>query len=97
MNARGALQLLEYQVQDDYALSPELEDAVAVLSAALDERGALLDAYKAIMRPDGHYVECPCTGNDSVWGQGHKHMPNNPTVAICKQLQAAIAAAKGEA
>ena len=42
MNARGALQLLEYQVQDDYALSPELEDAVAVLSDALDERERLL-------------------------------------------------------
>ena len=49
MNARGALQLLEYQVQDDYALSPELEDAVAVLSAALDERERLRVACEALL------------------------------------------------
>jgi len=55
----------------------------------------LMAACEAIMRPDGHYAECPCTGDGNVWGQGHKHMPNNPTVAICKQLRAAIAAAKG--
>ena len=49
MSARGALQLLEYQVQDDYALSPELEDAVAVLSAALDERERLRVACEALL------------------------------------------------
>jgi len=55
---------------------------------------ALVMACEAVMRPDGHYLECPCRGSDDIWGQGHKHMPRNPTVAICKQLRAALAAVK---
>ena len=38
MNARKALTMIEYQVQDDYDICPELHIAIATLSAALGER-----------------------------------------------------------
>lgn len=71
------------------------EGNAALIAAA----PALLEACKSIMRPDGHYEDCPCTGeNSDGWGRGHKHMPNHQTVAICKQLRAALALCKkGEA
>lgn len=50
----------------------------------------LLEACRLVMRPDGHYEACPCPGDYS-----HEHMPNNPTVAICERLRAAIAKATG--
>lgn len=61
----------------------------------MKERESLLvKALIALMRPDGHYLECPVTGEDSDdWGKGHKHMSINPTVALCEQLRKAL---KGE-
>ena len=54
MNARDALTLLEYQVQDGYAIAPELRQAIAVLAAVLDERAELealtYNVYAAIRR-----------------------------------------------
>lgn len=49
MNAtREALQLLEFQIELDADLAPELRDAVYTLSAALDERDALRKACEAL-------------------------------------------------
>lgn len=79
------------EIMDDHGVAHEvIHEAAKRLKKALGEREAL----EAVMRPDGHYLECPCRGSDDIWGQGHKHMPHNPTVAICKQLRAAIAPAE---
>jgi hypothetical protein len=53
----------------------------ALIAAAPD----LLAVCKAIIREDGHYLECPCTGEYS-----HEFMPHSPAVEICKQLRFAI-------
>ena len=54
MTAREALTLLEYQIEDDYVIAPELRQAIAVLSAVLDEREELealtYNVYAAIRR-----------------------------------------------
>lgn len=49
MNAHEALKLIEYQVLDFYDLAPELRDAIATLSAALDERDALRGACELVV------------------------------------------------
>lgn len=46
--AHKAIRLLERQVQDHYALSPELREAITTLSAALNERDALHKALEPI-------------------------------------------------
>lgn len=62
----------------------EVDDPV--YEAALD----LLAACEVVMREDGHYSECPCSGDYS-----HAHMPHSHAIRTCEQLQAAIAKAKG--
>ena len=49
MNAREALQLLEYQVQDKYDLAPELAEAIAVLATALEQQEGLWKACEALL------------------------------------------------
>ena len=51
----------------------------------------LLAACEAVMREDGHYIDCPCPSD-----YDHAHMPHSKTVHICEALQTAIAKAKGE-
>jgi hypothetical protein len=51
----------------------------------------LLAACEMLMRPDGHYLECPCPEN-----YNHIHMPHSRMVKICEQLQTAIAKTKGK-
>lgn len=69
------------------------------IEAAHDIIVGLLGACKAVMRSDGHYKECPCNATANGWkglprgASGHIFMPNNPRVAICEQLRAAIAQA----
>ncbi len=66
----------------------------APLIAAAPE---LLEACRAVMRPDGHYRECPCSNTtwEGAHVDGHIFMPNNPIVNICERLRAAIAKAEG--
>jgi len=47
------------------------------------------NALMAVMREDGHFINCPCTNT-------HLYMPRSKSVQICQLLQEAIAKLQGE-
>lgn len=50
MNVREAMQLIEYRMEEDYDIAPELREAVILLSAALDERDVLRGVCEAMLQ-----------------------------------------------
>ena len=48
MNVQEALKMIEFQIQDDYSSAPELKDAIAVLSAVVEQEAALSTALQRL-------------------------------------------------
>ena len=55
-NPREALTIIEYQVQDDYPVAPELEDAVAILYDAVEREQLLWKALQQLEQASTDFV-----------------------------------------
>ena len=55
-NPREALTIIEYQVQDDYSVAPELEDAVAILYSVVEQEQLLWEALQQLEQASTDFV-----------------------------------------